>query len=84
MNIRPIKDLVVTEKLAQEQTGTIIIPEQAHRTDRYRVLAVGPDVRELVPGDIVHIHPTAESAITSYNGRVLRHVREKNINAVEL
>ena len=83
MNIRPLNDLVIAEKLAPIQTGAIVIPEMAHRHDRYTVVAVGPKTRDVAPGDVVHIHPTAESTLTTHGNRVFRHVREKNILAVE-
>jgi co-chaperonin GroES (HSP10) len=84
--ISPIKTLVFARKLApdeQEINGVIVITQQ-HRDDRYLVMYVGPDVRDVSVGDVVYIRPNAESTIVKHDGDTLRVLKEENIYAIQI
>jgi co-chaperonin GroES (HSP10) len=84
--IQPLKDNVIVRKLAplEQEINGIIVMTQAHRDDRYLVISVGPDVRDISMGDTVYIRPNAESQYVKYDGDTLRHIAEENIYAVEV
>lgn len=74
MTLKPMRNLVYVEEVRKEKTdGGIFIPETFDhqnrpslklnaKTDYYeaKILAVGPDVRELAPGDHVLVHTFAD------------------------
>lgn len=84
--IQPLKNNVIARKLApvEQEINGIIVMTQQHRDDRYLVIAVGPDVRDVSMGDTVYIRPNAESHTIKHDGDTLRHVAEHNIYAVEV
>jgi co-chaperonin GroES (HSP10) len=84
--ISPTKNLVFARKLAPEEQeiNGIIITTQQHRDDRYLVMYVGPDTRDVSVGDTVYIRPNAESTIVKHDGDTLRVLKEENIYAVEV
>lgn len=56
MNIHPLADRIVLEQLEQEEQtkSGIILPDSAQEKPKMaKVLAVGPDVKEVKEGDVV-------------------------------
>jgi co-chaperonin GroES (HSP10) len=84
--IQPLKNNIIARKLSttEQEINGIIVMTQSHRDDRYLVIAVGPDVRDVSMGDTVYIRPNAESQYVKYDGDTLRHIAEENIYAVEV
>jgi co-chaperonin GroES (HSP10) len=84
--ISPIKDNVFARKLApaEQEINGIIVTTQQHRDDRYLVMYVGPDTRDVSVGDTIYIRPNADSQYVKYDGDTLRVVKEKNIYAVQI
>ena len=84
--IQPLKNNVIARKLApiEQEINGIIIMTEPHRDDRYLVIAVGPDVRDVSMGDTVYIRPNAESHYIEHEGDKLRHIAEHNIYAVQV
>ena len=84
--IQPLKNNVIARKLApiEQEINGIIVMTQQHRDDRYLVMYVGPDVRDVSVGDVVYIRPNAESHYIKYQGDTLRHIAEPNIYAVQV
>ena len=89
MNIRPLRDQVVLKKIIitegpMRTAGGLFVLSQPHRDDRHTVVAVGPDCQhELIPGDVVLVHPTAPSHIVEVDREVLKFVEEKHIYGKE-
>lgn len=83
--IRPLKKNVLARKLnkGEKIINGIVTLAMSHRDDKYLVIAVGPDTKEVIPGDIIYIHPTAPSQYVDYENEVLRHVSEDYIYAKE-
>jgi co-chaperonin GroES (HSP10) len=84
--IQPIKDNVFARKLApiEQEINGIIVTTQQHRDDRYLVMYVGPDTRDVSVGDTVYIRPNAESTIIKHDGDTFRVLKEKNIYAIQV
>lgn len=84
--IQPLKDNVFAIKLApiEQEINGIIVMTQPHRDDRYLVMHVGPDVRDISVGDTVYIRPNAESTIVKHDRDTFRVLKEKNIYAVQI
>ena len=78
----PVRNLVLVERIREDvsRSGLLILPQafkRKHPTDKHkvqpdywrgRVEAVGPDVRELRPGDEVLVHTWAEIGDGLYTG----------------
>jgi co-chaperonin GroES (HSP10) len=82
--IQPLGSKVVLEKIqipAQMQNG-IMLPDQTTRSNRYRVVAVGPKTTDLLPEMIVRCD-RSEGDLVTLDNKVYRVVEEKNILAVE-
>lgn len=83
--VQPLKKNVLARKLqkGEQIVNGIVTLAMSHRDDRYLVIAVGPDTKEVIPGDTVYIHPTVASQYVTYENEVLRHVCEDDIYAKE-
>jgi hypothetical protein len=84
MRIKPLKSKVhlqkvITSDYVDPNTG-LFLPNQPHRDDHHKVLAVGPDCQDVVPGDTVLLHPTAPAEIID-GMPVTKMVEEKYIYA---
>ena len=86
-NAHPIRDRVIVQRDAPESTygdSKIVIPDKYRKkVSRCRVIATGPEVSEIEPGDAVFVHTWAGEPIHHDEMDNLYVVLEKDIEAVE-
>jgi chaperonin GroES len=91
LNIRPLHDRVIVERIQETQIGHIVIPESAgHRPERAKVLAVGPGKRaedgsinalDVKVGDEILFGKYSGTEV-KVNGRELLVMREEDIMGI--
>lgn len=81
--LQPIKNLVALEKIKGDLIQNSIILTESKPSMRYLVMAVGPEVRYLLPGDTVLCSRDA-GQLATVKDKVLRLVKESDILAIEL
>lgn len=85
IKVQPLGKNVLARKLLKgdQLVNGIYTINQSHRDDRYVVVAVGSETKEVTLGDTIYVHPTAPSKYVEFEGEVLRHVPEDYIYAKE-
>jgi co-chaperonin GroES (HSP10) len=76
MNIQPMHDRVLLERLPAPQTRIVITDAEKHR--KFKVLAVGPKCKEVKPKDVV-VLPGVASDEPDHSERNMIIVREGDI-----
>lgn len=79
LKMEPLADLVLIEEREAESASGLVLPEKISAVSRasvynHYVVAVGPDVKDISPGDRVILRPRANSYLTERGSpRVLVH-----------
>ena len=82
MNIRPLGRTILAQEMPREERskGGIYIPEETREMQQFnhKVIAVGPEVRDIKVGDIVYVPAQAKRRTIDYKGeRCFRFMEEE-------
>lgn len=90
MNIRPLHDRLIIQRVEEEQVGSIVIPDSSEKPTRGKVVATGPgkimDNGDIMPlavaaGDLVLIGKYSGTEV-QVNGEDYVVMREDDVMAV--